>query len=74
MEARNNNLIRSLSTLKDMTLQIEKNFLNKIDFLNTIRSNARNNHSSIENDDPKFMKIRENLKDVIFFFLIFLIY
>ena len=57
-----------------MTLQIEKNFLNKIDFLNTIRSNARNNHSSIENDDPKFMKIRENLKDVIFFFLIFLIY
>ena len=45
-----------------MTLQIEKNFLNKIDFINSVRNNVRNN--SIENDDLKFLKIRENLKDV----------
>jgi len=65
LEARNNNLIRSLSSLKDMTLQIEKNFLNKIDFINSIRSNVRNN--SMEVDDYKFLKIKENLKDVNFF-------
>lgn len=47
-----------------MTLQIERNFLNKIDFLNTIRSNARNNNQYQESEDPKFLKIRENLKDV----------
>lgn len=63
LEARNNNLIRSLSSLKDMTLQIEKNFLNKIDFLNSIRNEVRN-YNSVDNEDYKFLKIRENLKDV----------
>jgi hypothetical protein len=60
-----------LSSLKDMTLQIERNFLNKIDFLNSIRSNVRNNQTTQENDDPKFMKIRENLKDVLYLNIIF---
>ena len=46
-----------------MTLQIEKNFLNKIDFINSIRNDVRN-YSSIDNQDYKFLKIRENLKDV----------
>ena len=64
LEARNNNLIRSLSSLKDMTLQIEKNFMNKIDFINSVRISAKNNNS-YENEDYKFLKIRENLKDVI---------
>ncbi len=54
-----------------MTLQIERNFLNKIDFLNSIRSNVRNNQTTQENDDPKFMKIRENLKDVLYLNIIF---
>ncbi len=62
LEARNNNLVRSLASLKDMTLQIEKNFLNKIDFINSVRSNVRNSNG--DNEDLKFMKIRENLKDV----------
>ena len=53
-----------MSTLKDMTLQIERNFLNKLDFLNTVRSNVRNNNHNGENEDSKFLKIRENLKDV----------
>lgn len=69
LEARNNNLIRSLSSLKDMTLQIEKNFMNKIDFINSVRISAKNN-SSVENEDYKFLKIRENLKDVILNILI----
>lgn len=46
-----------------MTLQIEKNFLNKIDFLNSVRTNIRNNNSS-DNEEMKLLKIRENLKDV----------
>ncbi len=57
LEARNNNLVRSLASLKDMTLQIEKNFLNKIDFINSVRSNVRNSNGDTE--DLKFMKIRE---------------
>jgi len=65
LEARNNNLIRSLSSLKDMTLQIEKNFMNKIDFINSVRMSAKNNNS-YENEEYKFLKIRENLKDVIY--------
>ncbi len=71
LEARNNNLIRSLSSLKDMTLQIERSFLNKIDFINSFRNSARNS-SALENEDYKFLKIRENLKDVIIIILIYL--
>lgn len=52
-----------------MTLQIEKNFMNKIDFINSVRISAKNN-SSVENEDYKFLKIRENLKDVILNILI----
>ena len=63
LEVRNNNLIKNVSSLKEMTFQIEKSISNKIEFMNSVRANAKSNNF-MENDN-KYLNIYDNLKEVI---------
>ena len=60
LEVRNNNLIKNVSSLKEMTFQIEKSISNKIEFMNSVRANAKSNNF-MENDN-KYLNIYDKNK------------